>query len=61
MRGRVWLILGAAVGVAIGFAHVGQLADPARSLANGAEQAVGSGGHRLADLGGRSRRPTDGR
>ena len=47
MRGRGWLILGAAAGVAIGFAHVGQVADPARSLANGAQQAVGSGGHRL--------------
>jgi hypothetical protein len=47
VRGRVWLILGAAAGVAIAFAHVGQFADPARSLANGAQQAVGSGGHRL--------------
>jgi hypothetical protein len=47
MRGRVWLVLGAAAGVAMAVLHVGSVADPARSLANSAQQVVGTGGHKL--------------
>jgi hypothetical protein len=47
MSGRVWFILGAAVGVAMAVLRVGSLAGPARSLANGAEHVVGTGGHKL--------------
>jgi hypothetical protein len=47
MRGRVWLVLGAAAGVAMAVLHVGSVADPARSLANSAQKVVGTGGHKL--------------
>jgi hypothetical protein len=49
MRGRLWLVLGAVVGIAIAGGHVPYLAGAARSLAETAERLVGSGATRLID------------
>jgi hypothetical protein len=52
LRGRVWLLIGAAVGVAIALGHLPYLAGAGRSLANTAERLVMSGANRLIrDLG----------
>ncbi len=45
--GRVWLILGAAAGVAMALGHFPYLAGAARTLAGTAVALVGSGGHAL--------------
>jgi hypothetical protein len=47
LRGRVWLFVGAALGVAIALGHVPYLAGAGRSLANTAERLVTSGANRL--------------
>lgn len=47
MRGRIWLVLGAVIGVAIAGGHVPYLAGAARSLADTAERLVGTGADRL--------------
>lgn len=47
VRGRVWLLLGAAVGVGIGIGAVPYLAGAAHALADTSERLVGSAGHRL--------------
>ncbi len=47
MRGRLWLVLGAALGVALAAGRVPYLAGSARSLADTAERLVASGADRL--------------
>jgi hypothetical protein len=47
LRGRGWLLIGAALGVAIALGHVPYLAGAGRSLANTAERLVTSGAIRL--------------
>lgn len=47
MRGRLWLVVGAVVGVAIAAGHLPYLAGAGRSLADTAERLVGSGANRL--------------
>jgi hypothetical protein len=45
MKGRWWLILGVALGVAISIGRVPYVAGAARSLANTTQRLVASGGH----------------
>jgi hypothetical protein len=47
VKGRIWLILGAAVGIAIAAGHLPYLAGAARSLADTAESLVGHGANKL--------------
>lgn len=47
MRGRIWLILGAVVGVAIAAGHLPYIAGAARSLAETTERLVASGANRI--------------
>lgn len=47
MRGRIWLIIGAALGLALSLGEFPYLAGAARALADTAEQLVGAGGHHL--------------
>ena len=47
MRGRIWLIVGAVLGVAIAAGHLPYIAGAARSLAETAERLVGSGANRI--------------
>ncbi len=47
MRGRLWLILGAIVGIAIAAGRLPYLAGAGRSLAETAERLVGSGANHL--------------
>jgi hypothetical protein len=47
VRGRLWLVVGAVVGVAIAAGHLPYLAGAGRSLADTAERLVGSGANRL--------------
>ena len=47
MRGRIWLIVGAVVGVAVAAGHLPYLAGAGRSLADTAEHLVGHGANRL--------------
>lgn len=63
MRGRVWLLLGAALGVAIGIGRLPYLAGAASSLADTALRIVGTGGETLtreAASHGASRRVVEG-
>lgn len=50
MRGKVWLIVGMAVGIGIGLGRVDYFAGAASSLAGTAERLVGSAGHRVVGL-----------
>ncbi len=47
MRGRIWLVVGAAAGIAIAVGRLPYLAGAGRSLADTAERLVGSGAGRL--------------
>jgi hypothetical protein len=47
MRGRAWLLIGIALGVAIGIGEVPFLAGAGRTLTETAEHVVGSGGNRI--------------
>ncbi|MGH9076998.1 MAG: hypothetical protein ACRDY0_06020 [Acidimicrobiales bacterium] len=47
MKGRIWLVIGAVVGVAIAIGDVKYLAGAARSLADDAQRLVASGGSGL--------------
>jgi hypothetical protein len=47
MKGRIWLIGGVVLGVAIAAGEVPFLAGAARSLSDTAQHIVGSGGHKL--------------
>ena len=47
MRGKLWLVVGVAVGVAIGIGKLPYFAGAATSLTDTAERVVGSGGHTL--------------
>ncbi len=47
MRGRLWMVIGAVLGVALSIGQFPYLAGAARSLADTAEQLVGAGGHHL--------------
>ncbi len=47
LRGRVWLIVGVAAGLAIAIGHLDYFAGAARTLADTAERLVGSGATRL--------------
>jgi hypothetical protein len=47
VRGRVWLIAGAVIGVAIAAGHLPFIAGAARSLAETTERLVGSGANRI--------------
>ena len=47
LKGRIWLILGLAVGVAMALGHFPYLAGAARSLAGSALSLVSSGGHEI--------------
>jgi hypothetical protein len=47
VRGRVWLILGAVLGIAVAIGHLPYLAGAGRSLADTAQRLVGSGGNDL--------------
>jgi hypothetical protein len=47
LKGRIWLIIGAAVGVALAIVHVPYFAGAARSLADSIQQLVGAGGHKV--------------
>ena len=47
MKGRIWLIAGALLGIAVAAGHVPYLAGAGRSLADTAERLVGSGADRL--------------
>jgi hypothetical protein len=47
MKGRVWLISGAVVGVAVAAGHLPYLAGAGRSLADTVERLVGSGADRV--------------
>lgn len=47
MRGKLWLLVGIAVGIVIGFGHLGYFAGAAGSLSDTAERLVGSAGHRI--------------
>ncbi len=47
MKGRIWLIAGAVLGIAVAAGHVAYLAGAGRSLADTAERLVGSGADRL--------------
>jgi len=62
MRGRLWLVLGVAVGVAIGIGKLPFFAGAATSLSDTAQRIVDSGGHTLvrdAARHGASRRVVD--
>jgi hypothetical protein len=50
MKGRVWLVLGAVVGVAVAAGHLPYLAGAGRSLADTAERLVGSGAAKLISV-----------
>jgi hypothetical protein len=54
VRGRGWMVVGVAAGLALALGRAPYLAGAARSLAGSAESLVGSGGHRL--LAGATRR-----
>jgi len=47
MKGRVWLLAGIAVGVAVGVGKLAYFAGAATSLSDTAQRIVGSGGHTL--------------
>jgi len=47
MKGRVWLILGAVVGVAVAAGHLPYLAGAGRSMADTSERLIGSGASHL--------------
>ena len=47
MRGRIWLVVGAVIGIAMAAGHLPYLAGAGRSLADTAERLVGSGADRL--------------
>jgi hypothetical protein len=47
VKGRIWLIAGAVLGIAVAAGHVAYLAGAGRSLADTAERLVGSGAARL--------------
>jgi hypothetical protein len=47
VKGRIWLILGVIVGVAVAAGHLPYLAGAGRSLSDTAERLVGSGGSHL--------------
>jgi hypothetical protein len=47
VRGRLWLVIGAGLGLALSLGEFPYLAGAARSLADTAEQLVGAGGHHL--------------
>ncbi len=49
MRGRIWLVLGVAAGVAMGLFHVAYFAGAAAALSNTAQRIVYTGGHGLVD------------
>jgi len=57
MRGRIWLVIGTLVGIAIAVAHVPYIAGAARSLANDAQRVVGTGGTKLISAVGRHGAP----
>ena len=47
MKGRIWLLVGIAVGVAVGIGKLAYFAGAATSLCDTAQRLVGSGGHAL--------------
>jgi len=47
MRGRIWLLVGALVGIGIAAGHIAYLTGAARSLADDAQRVVGTGGAKL--------------
>ena len=47
MRGKVWLLVGIVVGIAIALGHLAYFAGAAASLSSTAERLVGSAGHRI--------------
>ncbi|MGA2803438.1 MAG: hypothetical protein ABSF89_03455 [Acidimicrobiales bacterium] len=47
MKGRIWLLVGIAVGVAVGVGKLAYFAGAATSLSDTAQRLVGSGGHTL--------------
>ena len=47
LKGRMWLLVGIAVGVAVGVGKLAYFAGAARSLSDTAQRIVGSGGHTL--------------
>jgi hypothetical protein len=47
MKGRMWLIIGAAAGIALAVARVPYFAGAARSLADSIQQLVGAAGHKV--------------
>jgi hypothetical protein len=47
MKGRMWMIFGAAVGIALVVARVPYFAGATRSLADSVQQLVGAAGHRV--------------
>lgn len=49
MKGRLWLVLGVAAGIAIGVGRLPYLTGSATSLAETAERLIGSGGLTLVD------------
>jgi hypothetical protein len=63
MRGRIWLVVGVAVGVAIGIGKLPYFAGAATSLSDTALRLAGSGGHTLVNAAakhGASKRAVDG-
>lgn len=57
MKGRIWLILGAVVGIGIALGDVKYLAGAARSLADDAQRLVGTGGATLINAVGKHGAP----
>lgn len=57
MKGRVWLVGGTLVGIAISVGHVPYIAGAARSLADDAQRLIGSGGAKLIKAVGRHGAP----
>ena len=47
MKGRIWLLVGVAVGVAVGVGKLAYFAGAATSLSDTAQRLVGSGGHSI--------------
>jgi hypothetical protein len=47
VKGRLWLIIGVAVGIALAVARVPYVAGAARSLADSIQQIVGAAGHKV--------------